>query len=122
MSFTARTTASRSRVGVARQKRWRTARPVDGERGLRRSSGPVGVTTEGRSAFATSVGNERGAPLRAPLDLRFVAPVGPVGPMGGWNGDGLEVVHSAAGHGRTGVLLGLVHDDRLGGEEESGDG
>ena len=31
----------------------------------------------------------------------------------------LEVVHPAAGHGRRGVLLGLVDDDRLGGEESA---
>src|SRR6202050_3701160 len=35
-------------------------------------------------------------------------------------GSDLEVVHAAAGHRRSG-LLGLVHDDRFGGQEQGGD-
>ena len=48
-SLAARTTASRSRAGPTRQKRWSTARPTDGVRGVRRASGPVGVPRRRRN-------------------------------------------------------------------------
>src|SRR5580658_2287064 len=130
-SFTTRTTASASRPAPTRQKRWRTARPTDGAKGLRApsdgASDAVVTTAPEWSPSAQCRDSGRGAPAGAPFRASVLLSAVLLWPsdcgrlaVAVWLWPDLEVVHAATGHGR-GVLLGLVHDDRLGGEEEGGD-